>query len=1326
MNALFDTEFSKAIEIGKENLEILVLASAWCENINVTKGPLGTGLLEQVTGLPISGGSLRCDFAKAPTSFAMSLVNTALGFYERNCIGCPSRKPTSQTVHLGTWAEARIQERERRGAEAEQERIKAEEDRVKRVAVRRFEFGQTNPVSQSILDLIDRVDTLDQDLGAEELLLKHAQMAPGDFPDALVEHLAKEAMDIGNGAFLEAVIAIFERQGRPAKKTMLDVAFRAVADNVACEAAGLVIASHAQIFPVEESLLEPLVRLAAGMPDFFHPPRVNAEPAALLRFFDCDPDGAVALVGGMLSHEDVWKRADAAHAAEKMIAARPDAGSLLLSALLGSLEYEDISLSLGDPFAAAQAARVVADIFVADPETTDLTLYNRIQKVEVEQAKRLWCCYDRACPSRFREPVPSAVTNTILHRALQLLKSDLDTGLLLEVSETLSNVCSVQTQIGSLSIQHLVRLASAWRSRQRGMESAQESLNFDSLMALESERMHVSGIVSRLRDALERVARQAPDQYISLMEDVDIISTTPFDRAFLIDVLRVAVNNQESFCRVVPILRRALTSAKPSIRASALRVVGRTASSIESIPPEFTERVVEAFETDRLDVFIGAIHAARRVDIPHGAKPGLISFLVGFAKAYGDGRLYSNDVKLAVRLALNLSEGESYHETVVQSVIEIIASLPSGEALETLPALGLEAHAKWPTAALNALRLDSNPAYYYVGDSKREDLLQALTRRPTDQLEPYLDDLEDIARQRLPHEPRWVQSVIDLLTVHHEHERAAALAAMVAASIPETREMKPRRLIARQIALGHQANAARGRRDVGAEERALSEWSRLLLEEDDKGRNSEKSSSEIPNEFRAQLDIRKKIAAVLRHIEAGEHPPFQLAGVAEQFLDVGRPASPGDDRWALAQALRSLDKAVSWESSVEAADANASAFHEAAGYVSTKTLGGERLGAWSEAVVGTLQILAHLQKFSDVRRAACELQGAPITFVSAAKPTREPALVRQMSQRKSGPNPTVLLNFKLDDQLASWPMALQAARLYTVKASAVVDELPEDCSKIKIDWECSVPNTVLERQGFHISREGKTSDNGYLIARAEIPPNSGVDLTPIVEIHGSGGERYRANVVGQRSLRINTFMPSVLGAGLPMVAQRIVELLGELDSRIPSLPPGDRLNLIHLLDATTRFAAIADEQKDLHGIDESGFQARLKQALAMDPKIGSRIREAPKLGKGKTDLMLERIVDELKVSRTAINFEKAAGLVSQPTHYASAGDCPISILTILDVSLKTEPPGIQSNYMGWVYPSIHGVDAAGIPSMVAVIIIPIGFPLPSSWGRASVYSNVSG
>ena len=65
------------------------LGKAWCTHIRTDRSGWGVGMVEEMTGLPITGGRFTCDFARQPVrSSAMQLAMTALAFYEHNCKGC--------------------------------------------------------------------------------------------------------------------------------------------------------------------------------------------------------------------------------------------------------------------------------------------------------------------------------------------------------------------------------------------------------------------------------------------------------------------------------------------------------------------------------------------------------------------------------------------------------------------------------------------------------------------------------------------------------------------------------------------------------------------------------------------------------------------------------------------------------------------------------------------------------------------------------------------------------------------------------------------------------------------------------------------------------------------------------------------------------------------------------------------------------------------------------------------------------------------------------------------------------------------------------------
>jgi hypothetical protein len=64
---------AEAEAIGRRNSEIIDLALRWCRHISLDRSHSGVGMVEQATGLPVSGGAFRCDYAAGPIASAMRL-----------------------------------------------------------------------------------------------------------------------------------------------------------------------------------------------------------------------------------------------------------------------------------------------------------------------------------------------------------------------------------------------------------------------------------------------------------------------------------------------------------------------------------------------------------------------------------------------------------------------------------------------------------------------------------------------------------------------------------------------------------------------------------------------------------------------------------------------------------------------------------------------------------------------------------------------------------------------------------------------------------------------------------------------------------------------------------------------------------------------------------------------------------------------------------------------------------------------------------------------------------------------------------------------------
>jgi hypothetical protein len=64
-----DAMTERALEQGRRNEDAIVLIKKHCAHARVERSPLmGHSMLEDMTGLPISGREMRCEYGRAATS----------------------------------------------------------------------------------------------------------------------------------------------------------------------------------------------------------------------------------------------------------------------------------------------------------------------------------------------------------------------------------------------------------------------------------------------------------------------------------------------------------------------------------------------------------------------------------------------------------------------------------------------------------------------------------------------------------------------------------------------------------------------------------------------------------------------------------------------------------------------------------------------------------------------------------------------------------------------------------------------------------------------------------------------------------------------------------------------------------------------------------------------------------------------------------------------------------------------------------------------------------------------------------------------------------
>ena len=369
-------EMDHAMAIGRDNEEMIGLGKAWCTNIRTDRTGMGVGMLEEMTGLPISGGRFTCDYARQPGGFsAMQLATSAVDFYESNCRGCSHRAPGGRLPNLGTWAEQQIAERDRQTAAAQAAAAAETSRRESRAAHRTAAASSFDAAGQGIVALINRIDLDPHDRDAATALGGQADLIPDAFTDELRAIVLGDAESLQSSALLDVSVRLALQDDRPADPELRAVCIRALMDGWAREPAAAYLAVHAEASDVTTELIRNLVRVSAG--EYGWPGHSSAgKPEALARYHALAWEEVENEIGAMLRHGLESTRSAAARALRHIAGAEPDAGLRLLPALLDGLKFSDDDHYGGDR-GSDDIAHVVADLLYHSSDVVDQAVSDR-------------------------------------------------------------------------------------------------------------------------------------------------------------------------------------------------------------------------------------------------------------------------------------------------------------------------------------------------------------------------------------------------------------------------------------------------------------------------------------------------------------------------------------------------------------------------------------------------------------------------------------------------------------------------------------------------------------------------------------------------------------------------------------------------------------------------------------------------------------------------------------------------------------------------------------------------------------------------------------
>jgi hypothetical protein len=158
----------------------------------------GTGMAEEVSGLPINTRHVHCQFGEPAGGMTMNLEWIATEYYEDNCIGCPHRHPTGQLPNLASVIEERKAAARVAEAAAKDELAQRRAAWSERAELRR---ARATGVDAAMANALGDVETIDADPAADansqqvDYALRRlealADRAPEMFTAEIVQHLVE-------------------------------------------------------------------------------------------------------------------------------------------------------------------------------------------------------------------------------------------------------------------------------------------------------------------------------------------------------------------------------------------------------------------------------------------------------------------------------------------------------------------------------------------------------------------------------------------------------------------------------------------------------------------------------------------------------------------------------------------------------------------------------------------------------------------------------------------------------------------------------------------------------------------------------------------------------------------------------------------------------------------------------------------------------------------------------------------------------------------------------------------------------------------------------
>jgi hypothetical protein len=833
-----DARIEQAIAIGRKNKLTMELVRNWCAHVSVRKYG-GVGLIEAQTGLPIGHHFLECPHAPAGGMAAWDLAETAIDFYDRNCVDCKFRQPV-RLPNITTLVAARDAEREKQRIARNADEQEVASRLTAREAQRQQLRTSLDTLAVTTLDLISELDR-ERKEDAAHRLVHTAELAPETFPPAIVDHLfalvdSKEYWLVEPS--LRALTKLPVDQAR-----LCNAALRTLRNYSARDTSAEIVAKHAEHADEQWILgaLPALVGLANPTHSSFGPSRpVPPNTAPLFALYRSHKDAVRAGLKALLEEKDAFRVRKAALGVE--VLAHQDASILrfLATELVAKVarskwlvqgREEEVTDALND---IRDALRLV---FEARPKETDALIADYMVGASPENVAELYHVYDAVLRdirfNRNREEEPEI---TDAHRlAFRRLVVATTESTHKEVFDAAGRLFYGEpyelTVLASEEVDLLLGSAALLDGKLDEPENFGPELNRDPLYALQRENRR-SGISNRahsfVRWACIGARRKGPDAVNKILTFLrGLPESSERLRSMIIGNFHVLMGTPDTLTLCLPDYYSALVGSSQRCRSSAATALGELRPAIrDSLPTLVFEAFVALLSDPYIIVHQAAVRALERFELDPEfeavAQQALSNIILAYARSRDSDEFLMTVINL---LSYRYATPEKLSGGLGSALIDIMkATTPYAVAREMCRSAGrrFSGNPNYPSLLFGLLEDEQAMSLCH------EELFDLVARLPASAVYPERANILAVGKSIMSKHPESVAIFIEALTGAGAWREAEELASAAVDAIEDTTRNKPRRLDANleKIACSYEAAIASGQPEEL--DRLRDEWNSTL------------------------------------------------------------------------------------------------------------------------------------------------------------------------------------------------------------------------------------------------------------------------------------------------------------------------------------------------------------------------------------------------------------------------------------------------------------------------------------------------------------------